>query len=395
MSVLSSKFEGFLEKSSWIRRMFEAGMELKKQHGADKVCDFSLGNPDLPPPPAVKEGLRELLDIASRPFSFGYMPNGGYPWARELLAGHLSREQGVSLNAGDVMLSCGAAGALNAVFKAILNPGDEVLCSAPYFVEYTFYIDNHGGALRPVPCGKDFSLDLAALEAAVNPRTRAVLINSPNNPTGQIYSLEELSALAAVLGRKSREFGRPIFLASDEPYRFLAYDGTRVPSILPLYEYALVLGSFSKNLSLPGERIGYLAVSPSMPGKASLMAGAVMANRILGFVNPPVAGQYLLKHALGQNVDLGVYAARRAAMAATLKNAGYEFFLPKGAFYFFPPAPGGDDVAFVKRLAEELVLAVPGSGFGLPGFFRLAFCVGEEEIRRAGPGLQRARAAFK
>ncbi|MCL1889045.1 MAG: pyridoxal phosphate-dependent aminotransferase [Desulfovibrionaceae bacterium] len=394
MGVLSEKFEGLLENSSWIRRMFETGIELKKKHGADKVCDFSLGNPDLPPPPEVKEGLRELMDRAGEPFAFGYMPNCGFDWALRKLAVYLSAEQETALEAEDLMLGCGAAGCMNAFLRAVLNPGDEVICVAPFFVEYGAYVDNHGGALKPVPARReDFGLDLPAMEKAINPKTRGIIINSPNNPTGQIYSLDELAGLAEMLRLKSREHGRPVFLISDEPYRFLAYDGAVVPPVLPLYEYAVVLGSFSKNMSLPGERVGYLALAPNMPDKARLRAGAIMANRTLGFVNPPIAGQYLLKHALGKQVDLQIYAGRRKAMAETLTEAGYEFLKPRGAFYFFPKAPGGDDKEFVRRLAEELVLAVPGSGFGMPGFFRLAFCVDEAEIRRASGGLARARAA--
>lgn len=395
MGVLSQKFDGFLENSSMIRRMFEAGIELRKKHGADKVFDFSLGNPDLPPPAQAADGLRELADKVGEPFSFGYMPNAGFPWARELMADYLAKEQGVKVGPDQVMLSCGAAGALNAFFKAILNTGDEVLCIAPYFVEYGFYIDNHGGVLKPVPSKEDFSLDLAAIEAAFTPKTRAIIVNSPNNPTGQIYSRDELKALANILRKKSGEYGRPIFLASDEPYRFLAYDGAEVPSVLPLYEYSVVLGSFAKNLSLPGERIGYLLASPDMPDRERLMNGAIMANRIIGFVNPPLVGQYILKHALGHNVDLGIYAARRAAMAEVLGEAGYEFTMPRGAFYFFPKAPGGDDKKFIERLTQELVLAVPGSGFGRAGHFRLAFCVSEDVIRRSAEGFKRARAAFK
>lgn len=394
MGVLSQKFDGFIENSSMIRRMFEAGIELRKKHGAENVFDFSLGNPDLPPPAQTADGLRELADKVGEPFSFGYMPNAGFPWARELMAKYLSREQGVTVGPEQVMLSCGAAGALNAFFKAILNPGDEVLCVAPYFVEYGFYMDNHGGVLKPVSAKEDFSLDLAALEAAFTPRTRAIIVNSPNNPTGRIYSREELKALAGILRKKSDEYGRPIFLASDEPYRFLAYDGAEVPSVLPLYEYSAVLGSFAKNLSLPGERIGYLLISPDMPDGGRLMNGAIMANRIIGFVNPPLVGQYILKHALGHNVDLGIYAARREAMAEVLTQAGYEFTMPSGAFYFFPKAPGGDDKKFIERLTQELVLAVPGGAFGRAGHFRLAFCVDEKTIRRSADGFKRARQAF-
>ncbi|SBV95603.1 Aminotransferase class I and II family protein [uncultured delta proteobacterium] len=395
MSLVTKSIAGQLQSASWIRRMFEAGTALKKQYGEDAVCDFSLGNPDLPAPPAVAEGLKNVLAIADQPFAFGYMPNAGFPWAREALAKHLSKEQGAPLTSDDVILTCGAAGALNVVFKTILEAGDEVLAIAPYFVEYGGYAGNHGGVLKAVPSNPDdFSLDLAALEKAIGPRTRALIINSPNNPTGQIYSKESLVALSALLLRKGKENGRPIFLLLDEPYRFLNFEGGDVPSVLPLYPYAILASSFSKNLSLPGERVGYIAVSPSLEGRGELVAGLILANRILGFVNPPVIGQHIMVAALGSQADVSVYAARRKAMAEVLTRAGYEFFMPKGAFYFFPKAPGGDDVAFVNRLQEERVLAVPGSGFAGPGHFRLTFCVGEDVIRRAENGLKRARDAF-
>mgnify|MGYP001069705830 CR=1 FL=1 len=392
MTILSQQVAGYLTCSSWIRRMFEAGAVLKQQYGEDAVCDFSLGNPDLPAPAAVEQGLRALADKAGEPFAFGYMANGGFPWARRQLAAHLSKEQAVTLNAEDVILTCGAAGGLNAFFRTVLDPGEEVLAFAPYFVEYGFYTANHGGVFRTVPSQPEtFAPDPEALEAAITEKTRVLLINSPHNPTGVVYDKAQLTALVDVLERQSRRYGRPIWLAADEPYRFLAYDGVEVPSVLPLYPYSVAISSFSKNLSLPGERLGYVALSPRMEERAALMAGLTLCNRILGFVNPPVVGQYLMAAALGSQVDVGVYAARRQAMAEVLENAGYEFQKPAGAFYFFPKAPGGDDVAFVGRLQEERVLAVPGSGFGCPGYFRLAFCVGEEVIRRAEPGFRKAR----
>ena len=391
MHLLSASMTDKVGKGSMIRRMFEAGIALKKQYGEDAVCDFSLGNPDLPPPPAVAQGMRELADRLDRPYALGYMPNGGFPWAREELAAHLTQEQGVQLCGEDVILTCGAAGGLNVALKAILDPGDEVLAPAPCFVEYGFYVSNHGGLFKTVPTmPESFSLDLAALEAALNERTRAVIINSPNNPTGQVYSKSELHALCALLQEKSRAAGRPIFLLCDEPYRFLTYDGVLVPSLLPLYPYTIVASSFSKNLSLPGERVGYLALSPLLEGRDQLMAGLVLANRTLGFVNPPVVGQFLMRAGLGSAVDVTVYTRRRNAMAEVLREAGYDFSLPKGAFYFFPKAPGKDDAAFVEKLARELVLAVPGSGFAGPGHFRLAFCVDESVIYRAAPGLKKA-----
>jgi aspartate aminotransferase len=390
--ILSSQIEGYLAKSSWIRRMFETGIELKKKYGAENVYDFSLGNPDLAPPAAVAEGLRELAEDAGKPFAFGYMPNAGYPQVRERLAEVVSVEQGVAVAAEDLVVTCGAAGGINALFRAVFEPGDEVLCPAPYFVEYGFYAENHRGTLKTVPSRPlTFELDLKALAAAISDRTRCVLINSPNNPTGRIYSLKELSGLADILRQASARTGRPILLISDEPYRFLAYDGTEVPAIFPVYEHSVVISSFSKNLALAGERVGYVAVNPAMPEGERLVAGLILANRILGFVNAPAVGQKLLAKALGHEVDSSIYASRRDAMAEVLREAGIEFSMPQGAFYFFPRIPkGGDDAAFVNELMQEQILAVPGSGFGYPGYFRLAFCVDEVTIRGAAPGFKRA-----
>jgi aspartate aminotransferase len=392
-TVLAPQIQLYLQRSSWIRKMFETGTELKAKYGTDAVCDFSLGNPDLAPPDAVFVALQ---DLARREQRFGYMPNAGYPEAREALARCLSEEQGTAITAQDVILTCGAAGALNSFFRAVLEPGDEVLCPAPFFVEYGFYVENHGAKLHPVPTHpEDFSLDLDAVAAAIGPNTRVVLINSPNNPTGRIYSKAELQALGKLLQDKSHSMGRTIFLLSDEPYRFLTFDGHQVPSLLPLYPYTVVVSSFSKSLALAGERIGYALVNPAMPGKDQLLAGLVLTNRILGFVNAPAVGQLLMQRALGAQVDVGLYAKRRAAMAEVLEEAGISYFRPQGAFYFFPKAPGGDDLAFVRALQQELILAVPGRGFGTPGFFRLAFCVDETVIRRSAEGFKRATDAFR
>jgi aspartate aminotransferase len=372
--------------------MFEAGIELKKKYGPENVYDFSLGNPDLAPPAAVAEGLRELADDACKPFAFGYMPNAGYPQVRARLAEVISGEQGTAVTADEVVVTCGAAGGINALFRAVLEPGDEVLCPAPYFVEYGFYAENHRGVLKAVPSKPlTFELDIKALAAAITERTRCVLVNSPNNPTGRIYTLEELASLADVLRQASARTGRPILLISDEPYRFLAYDGADVPAIFPVYEHSVVVSSFSKNLALAGERVGYVAVNPAMPEAGKLVAGVILTNRILGFVNAPAVGQKLLAKALGHQVDASVYASRRDAMAEVLREAGFTFSIPQGAFYFFPRIPkGSDDAAFVNELMQEQILAVPGSGFGYPGYFRLAFCVDESTIRGAGPGFARA-----
>jgi aspartate aminotransferase len=393
MSLLNQQMQGYQEKSSWIRKMFEKGAELKARHGQDAVCDFSLGNPDLPPPDAVGKALHELADNAKQPFAFGYMPNPGYPWAREALAKQVSVEQGTRVDAEDMMLTCGAAGGLNALFRAVLEPGDEVVCPAPFFVEYVFYVQNHGGVLKPAPAKPlTFELDLESLERAMGPRTRCVLINSPNNPSGAVYSRKQLRDLADLVDAKSAEYKRPIFLVSDEPYRFLTFDDVEVPSILPLYPYSVVVSSFSKNLSLAGERVGYVLLAPDMPGREELMGGLVLANRILGFVNAPAIGQALAAKCAGERVRVSVYERRRDSMARVLADAGYSFTMPKGAFYFFPQAPGGDDVAFVQKLQEQLILAVPGSGFGYPGYFRLTFCVDESIIERSAEGFKKAMA---
>ncbi len=391
MAILSAQVQDYMSRSSWIRRMFEAGIELKKKFGADNVCDFSLGNPDLPPPACVCQGLREIADEADTPFAFGYMPNFGYPHVREALAKEVSREQGVAVDPASLVITCGAAGAINAFYRAVIEPGDEVLCPSPYFVEYGFYVENHGGKLTTAPARPGtFDLDVDALEAAITDKTRVLLINSPNNPTGVVYPKETLVALCEMLKRKSAGRARPIFLLADEPYRFLAFDGAEVPSLLPLYPHTVVVSSFSKNLSLAGARVGYALVNPAMPERDELVGGIILANRILGFVNAPALAQKLLAKALGSQVDVNIYAARRDAMKKVLDEAGYSYPMPRGAFYFFPQAPGGDDVAFVSLLTEERILAVPGKGFGCPGHFRLAFCVGEDVINRSAEGFKRA-----
>lgn len=393
MNVVSAQMAKSIAGGSMIRRMFEAGNELRKKFGEDAVCDFSLGNPDLAPPVEVSEEFRALAVKSREPGSLGYMSNGGFAWALDKLAAWLSEQQMANLTRREVMLSCGAAGALNSFFHTVLEPGDEVLAIAPYFVEYGFYASNHGGVLKTVPCRKDdFGPDIEAVAAAITPKTRALIVNSPNNPSGAVYSAEDMQRLAETLEAGSRRHGRPIYLVSDEPYRFLVYDGCEVPPVLPLSPYAVVVSSFSKNYGLAGERVGYIAVSPRLEERETLMAGLVLSNRTLGYVNPPVVGQYLMAAALGSSTDeaLAVYKKRRDMLAEILTEAGYEFQLPKGTFYFFPKAPGGDDQAFVERLKEQLVLAVPGSGFGGPGHFRLSFAVPDAVIARSREGFARA-----
>lgn len=393
MQIISSQIESFQQSSSWIRRMFEAGIELKKKYGAENVCDFSLGNPDLVPPASIVDGLRGLVDQINCPAGLGYMPNAGYPEVRAALADYLSKEQGVSFSADNVIITCGAAGGLNCIFRAILAPGEEILCPAPYFVEYGFYTSNFGGVLRSVPsiAENGFHLDLAGIEAAITDKTRAVIINNPNNPSGVIYTADELKSLGEILRRATAKYGRPVLLISDEPYRFLAFDGAVVPPVMPLYEYTVVVGSFSKNLALAGERVGYIAVNPAMPEGRQLVGGVTMTNRILGFVNAPCIGQRLMLAALGTQADPSAYIVRRKKMAAVLDEAGIEYTMPAGTFYFFPKAPGGKgDLPFVNALAEERVLVVPGTGFGYPGYFRIALCVDDHYIDQSLEGFKRA-----
>ncbi len=377
----------FAGTSSWIRKMFEEGSQMKAQFGAENVFDFSLGNPDLPPPPQFVQVLADLVQN-ERPGCHAYMPNSGWPEVREAVAARLAQEQGVPITAGDVLMTCGAAGALNVVMKALLDPGDEVIIISPYFVEYTFYIDNHGGAAKIVPADKDFNLDLAAIAAALTEKTKAVLINSPNNPTGQVYSAESLAALGKLLNNAPQ----PVCLIADEPYRKIVYDGAEVPSVMAATVNSIVVSSYSKDLSLPGERIGYLAVHPNMPDKAALLNALTLANRILGFVNAPALMQRAVARLQEVSVDMAVYARRRELFCRILDEAGFEYVRPKGAFYLFPKTPI-DDVEFCQLLLEERILAVPGRGFGRPGHIRLAFCVDEAVIAKAAEGFRRVMAA--
>ncbi|OQY12562.1 MAG: aspartate aminotransferase [Desulfobacteraceae bacterium 4572_19] len=363
--TISKKVEQIISKSSWIRKMFEEGARLKAEHGKDNVFDFSIGNPNLQPPDEFQEALEKtaMHKIHGR---HSYMPNAGLPDVREKIA---------------------EFGALNVIFKTIINPGDEIICPSPFFVEYTFYADNHGGVLKTVPTNSDFTLNLESIEEAIGDKTKAVLINSPNNPTGQIYSAESLKKLGDLLEKKSRELNRCIYLISDEPYRKIIFDDVTVPSIFKAYKESIVITSYSKDLSIPGERIGFLAVNPACTHKTAILSGAALSNRILGFVNAPALMQRVLAKVQGFKVDIGQYKRKRDLFCKGLAECGYEFLTPPGAFYLFPKCPISDDVKFVRALQEELILAVPGSGFGGPGYFRLAFCVEDQSIIDAMPGF--------
>ena len=404
MKLITEEIQKSMAGSSWIRKMFEKGLELKTKYGADAVCDFSLGNPDVPPPMAAKSALEGIAANAVKPLGLGYCPNAGIPAVREAMAEYINRQQGfaaggVRCDASHVVMTVGAAGALVAFFRAVIEPGDEVVCPAPYFVEYASYCGHFGGVLKTVPSkSDDFTPDIDGLAAAVTPKTRAILVNSPNNPTGAIYSAETMGRLARLVedvNAARGENARPVYLLSDEPYRAFAYDGATVAPVLPLTKWSVVLGSFSKTLSLAGERVGYIALNPAMPDVATLAAAVTLTNRTLGYVNAPVIGQRLAAQLLDATVDLGIYDRRRRLMAEVLSAAGVEFAMPKGAFYFFPKAPGGDDLAFTDALLEERILVVPGRGFGGPGHVRLSCSVDERIIARAADGFKRAVASMR
>ena len=396
MQTVTTEISRSMASSSWIRKMFEKGLELKRQYGEDAVCDFSLGNPDVPPPAATRSALESIAETAVRPLGLGYCPNAGIPAVRETMAGYLSRQQGVDIAAKDVVMTVGAAGALVSFFRAVVEPGDEIITPAPYFVEYGAYCGHFGGVLRPVPSiPPTFRPDVAAIAAAITPRTRAIIVNSPNNPTGCIYSEADLKAIAALVDKVNATRERPLFLLADEPYRAFAYDGAKVPPVLPLTPFACVLGSFSKTLSLAGERIGYFAANPAMPDQASLMAAVTLTNRTLGFVNAPVIGQRLAAQLVNETVDLGVYDRRRKLMAKVLADAGVEFEMPKGAFYFFAKSPVPDDAQFVDALLKERILVVPGRGFGFAGYVRLSCSVDEKIIARAADGFKRVMESYR
>ncbi len=388
-TTISEKMLGFMERSSWIRKMFEEGARLKKKYGADAVCDFSLGNPDLRPPEEFQQTLMKMANDTS-PGIHSYMPNAGIPEVRESVAKRVGLDHQVEISQEEILMTCGAAGGLNIIFKAILNPGEEVIVPRPFFVEYGFYVDNHGGKLVPVESNPDFSLSLDEIEKAITPSTKAILLNSPHNPTGVIYSEDQIKNLAQLLEKASDRIGHTIFLLSDEPYRRLVFDGESVPPILKHYRESIVTTSFSKDLSIPGERIGYVAVNPNISNKNALIGALTLANRILGYVNAPALMQRVVGQALNANVDVKRYEKRRDIFASILSDAGYDFVMPKGAFYFFPKSPLSDDARFVGILQESRILAVPGSGFGAPGHFRLAFCVGDEVIERSREGFAKA-----
>ena len=386
---ISRKIKAAGAQASMIRKMFEEGAILKKKYGADKVFDFSLGNPNVEPPEAFK---KELLNIAGQiiPGKHGYMSNAGYQETRQAIAEKINNTSGLNLNSDHVIMSCGAGGALNVILKSLLDPQDEVIVPKPFFMEYTSYIDNFGGVIKRVDTHPDFSLDVAAIVKAINDKTKAVLINSPNNPTGKVYSEKNIADLARLLTEKGKEMNKAIYLISDEPYSEIVYDNITVPSILKAYRNSIIAYSYSKTLSLPGERIGYIAVNPEIEESSDLLNALILCTRILGYVNAPALMQRVVARLQDVKVDVAVYKRKRDLLCDGLAKAGYKFERPLGAFYLFPVSPIPDDVEFVKMLLKRNILVVPGSAFSSPGYFRIAYCVDDATIINSMDGFAEA-----
>lgn len=387
--AISTKIQNYMEQASWIRKMFEQGIELKAKIGADKVFDFSLGNPNLEPPAEVRKAILEVMGD-ERPGKHAYMPNAGLRETREAVASFLTKEHGVPITWEQVIMTCGAGGALNVALKTILDPGDEVIVLAPYFVEYFFYIDNHNGIGKLVRTKEDFTLNIQEIEAAITPKTKGIILNSPNNPSGRIYDEDRLKKLGQLFDRLKQKKNQTIYMLSDEPYSKIVYDGAKVPSIFQAYADSIIATSYSKDLSLPGERIGYLAVNPRLENWRQAVDGLTFCNRILGFVNAPALMQRILVKLQGVTVNVAEYRSKRDSLCRALAEAGYSFIKPEGAFYLFPKSPVADDVKFVNMLLQENILAVPGTGFGTPGHFRLAYCVTDRVIEGSSEGFRRA-----
>jgi aspartate aminotransferase len=372
-----------IERASWIRRMFEEGDRLKAERGAENVFDFTLGNPEVQPPEQVTAALARIA-AENRPRSHGYMPNAGYPEVREAIARRLARRTGLPYNAGHILMTVGSSGAINTVLKAMLDPGDEVMVLVPYFPEYRFYIENHAGRIVPIETTSSFQPDFDRIAAALTPRTKALILNSPNNPTGVVYSARALEQLEAVLR------GTEVAVISDEPYRALVFDGCEVPETSAHITRTVTAISWSKSQAISGERIGYLAISPRLPDAAQLREACTFTNRILGYINAPAIWQWVVAEAGECAIDVAAYQHKRDLLAGALASIGYEFTLPDGTFYLFPKSPIPDDIAFIRMLLKEGILAVPGSGFGRGGYFRLSLTVPLETVQGSISGFERA-----
>lgn len=388
--MISDKMVDFVKNSSVIRAMFEEGKRLADIYGAENVYDFSLGNPSVEPPVQIKEALINVLNEEDPCFVHGYMNNSGYEDVREKIALSINKKYNTHFNGKNIVMTVGAAGGLNVILKSLLNPQDEVITFAPYFGEYRSYVGNYDGKLVAVsPKCSDFQPNLDEFEEKITARTKAVIINSPNNPTGVVYSEETICRMAEILNKKQKEYNTSIYLISDEPYRELVYDGAEVPYVTKYYNNAVVAYSFSKSLSLPGERIGYLVIPEETDDYEDLLAAANVATRILGFVNAPSLMQRAIARCLETKVDVGIYNRNRELLYNSLLSYGYECVKPQGAFYLFVKTLEDDDKKFAQAAKKYNILTVPGSSFGCPGYVRIAYCVDYDMIKRALPGFKK------
>lgn len=383
--ILGSSINEQMENSSWVRRMFEEGPRLKAERGAENVFDFSLGNPTEDPPSEISATFQRLV-LENRPGSHGYMPNVGFPAVRQVLAERLKRDAGLEFTENHIVMTCGAAGAINVVFKAMLDPGDEVIVPSPFFPEYRFYIGNSGGRLVTAETDSNFLLDIDAIQAAITSRTRAIILNSPNNPTGAVYSESSLRDLEAML----QQLDHPIIVISDDPYKAFIFDGAKIPETASIITNCIIAHSWSKTWAIAGERIGYLAISPRVPEASLLWNACAFANRTLGFINAPAIWQWVVGEAPEAQPPLAVYQEKRDRLCAGLVRAGYEVRRPQGAFYVFLKTPIPDDMTFMRILLREGIIAVPGIGFGRSGYIRLSFTVSLETIERSIPAFAKA-----
>jgi len=383
-----------MQTSSWIRKMFEEGMELARFCSEENVFDFSLGNPITEPQKAFFDKLKELAEnpIAG---SHRYMPNQGLYSARSKIAAYYSKEFDMNITADEVIMTVGAAGAINVILKTFIDPANEVITFAPYFAEYKFYADNHQARLVVLGSDDEFNPDLERLRDMINPETAAIIINSPHNPTGKIYSEEFIKDLVEVLEEGTQRIGRPIYIISDEPYRKIVYDGYKNPVIFKYYKYSIFVTSHSKDLSLAGERIGYAIVHPDMPWKEKLMTSMAFSNRILGFVNAPAIMQLLVEDIVDESVDIKDYQEKRDLLYNGLIDAGFEVYKPQGAFYIFVKSPIKDELKMIEHLKRYHILAVPGVGFGKRGYFRLSYAVKKEVVERSIPLFKKAMEDLK
>lgn len=382
--MISKKMKVLVDNSSIIRAMFEEGKRLSSIYGEENVFDYSIGNPNVEPPQEVKNAIIDIISNESPNLVHGYMNNSGYEDVREDIAEFINKKNATSLTKENIVMTCGAAGGLNIILKTILNPDDEVIVIAPYFGEYLNYVSNFDGKLVVVNSEeKTFEPDIKQLEKAINEKTKAIIINTPNNPTGVIYSEESLIKMADLLEKKQKEYETSIFLISDEPYKELVYDGAKVPFILKYYKNSFIGYSYSKSLSLPGERIGYTVVNTEMDSFEDVISSLNVANRILGFVNAPSLFQRVIAKTLGAEVDVNIYKRNRDLLYNHLISLGFECVKPEGAFYLFPKALIEDDKEFAVMAKKYNLLIVPGSSFGCPGYFRLSYCISYEKIEKS------------